>query len=82
VAKPFDPKTLRTPDEARQLMRNAERLNNLDAYNAAFRRLCELTGDKSTDAFERDATTAITAFEEVRSAARGNVSGLNELGRR
>lgn len=71
-----DPAKLATPEEARRYMSNARRLNNVEAYNAGFRRLCALEAaahfvDEPLDALGTDVWAAIAAYEHLLAEKNG-----------
>jgi hypothetical protein len=70
----FDPTSLKTQAEALQFMRNAERLGRRDAYDAAFRRYCELSGLEGSADVLRDVWKAISAFELLMTERNGKTT--------
>src|SRR5688572_26736360 len=70
----FDPATLKTQAEALQYMKNAERLGRRDAYAAAFRRYCELSGTEESAEVLKDVWRAISAFELLMTERNGRTT--------
>jgi hypothetical protein len=70
----FGPTSLKTQAEALQFMRNAERLGRRDAYDAAFRRYCELSGLEGSADVLRDVWKAISAFELLMTERNGKTT--------
>jgi hypothetical protein len=62
---PFDVSQLRDVEAARNYLANVKRLGRDDLYPAAFRRLCELSGQAHDDPVELDFWRSIAALEEI-----------------
>lgn len=58
-------------------MANAARLKNNEVFRAAFKRLCELEGQKYGDPLERKFYAGLAAYEEVLSAKNGRKTIAN-----
>ncbi|NUB12942.1 hypothetical protein GAY28_09600 [Azospirillum brasilense] len=71
MPKPFDPSQIQDVKAARAYLDNVKRLGRDDLYAAAFRRLCELSGQPPDDNSPEDDSLvldfwqAIAALEEV-----------------
>lgn len=71
-----DPEQLTTVDQARNYLANVKRLGRADLHEAAFRRLCVLSGQDDTDPLVVDFWRAIAAAEEVLREQRGKTIRL------
>jgi hypothetical protein len=72
----YDPTRIATAEEARTYLANVRRAGREDLVPAAFRRLCELTGQDDTDPLVADFWRAIAAAEEVLRQQRGKTVRL------
>jgi hypothetical protein len=72
----YDPSRIATAEEARTYLANVRRASREDLVPAAFRRLCELTGQDDTDPLVVDFWRAIAAAEEVLRQQRGKTVRL------
>jgi hypothetical protein len=64
----YDASKLKTPDECRIVMRRAQERELPEAYNAAFKRYCELTGeanDDPSDPLIADFHKTLAAYEQL-----------------
>ena len=61
----IDMNSLKTPQQARNLMENAKRLGRSDVSQQAFRRLCQLEGKNHTDPIVTGCRGALAALEET-----------------
>jgi hypothetical protein len=75
-AMPFDVSQLRDVQAARNYLANVKRLGRADLYPAAFRRLCELSGQAHDDPVAFEFWRAIIALEEILRDARGKTVRL------
>ncbi|WP_146203606.1 hypothetical protein [Azospirillum sp. TSH100] len=79
MPKPFDPTVIQDAKTARDYLNNVRRLGRTDLYPAAFRRLCELSGQPPGDnppedvALVADFWRAIAALEEILRDQHGKV---------
>lgn len=73
----MDVSRITTVTDARAYLANVRRLGRTDLYPAAFRRLCDLSGQDHTDPLVVDFWRAITAAEEVLREERGKTVRLS-----
>ena len=71
--KPEKIAQLRTAEECRGLMVNADRLGNAEVHRLAFQRLCVLAGEDLEDggALQRDFAEVLAAYEELLTQKNG-----------
>jgi hypothetical protein len=74
---PFDVSQLHDVQAARNYLDNIKRLGRDDLYPAAFRRLCELSGQIHDDPVVLDFWRAIAALEEILRDQRGKTVRLS-----
>lgn len=72
----IDPAFIDTVDKARNYLANVRKAGRTDLMAAAFRRLCELTGQDDSDPLVVDFWRAIAAAEEVLREERGKTVRL------
>ncbi|MAL09299.1 MAG: hypothetical protein CMF74_06515 [Maricaulis sp.] len=79
--KPEKIAQLRTADECRGLMTNAERLGNEEVHRLAFQRLCVLAGEAEEidDEREREFAQVLAAHEELLSQKNGRKTKATRL---
>lgn len=77
VTMSYDVARLSTVKDARAYLENVKRLGRDDLYAAAFRRLCELSGQEHDDPLVLDFWRAIAAAEEVLREQRGKTVRLS-----
>lgn len=73
-----DPQTFTDPEKLRKLMANAVRLGYEDLAFQCRLRIAELAGATHDDVLEREFWTAVSAAEEIRTAANGKTSRLTQ----
>jgi hypothetical protein len=73
----FDVSKLRDVQAARNYLDNVKRLGRTDLYPAAFRRLCELSGQAADDPVTLDFRQAIAALEEILRETHGKTVRLS-----
>ena len=76
-AAPFDVERLRDVTSVRAYIDNVKRLGRTDLFPAAFRRLCELSGEAHDDPVVLEFWRAIAALEEVLRQTRGKTVRLS-----
>lgn len=73
----YDVSRLSNVKDAQAYLDNVKRLGREDLYPAAFRRLCELSGQNHDDPLDLDFWRAIAAAEEVLRQERGKTVRLS-----